>query len=287
MAATRHGKTNVQSRTVCACARIDISLRLVPDLVKQAVNIPTMAASGIRWVPFPNPMLLMRTSFCKDVLSQLMAGVSLASPSRSCRSPAYLGYRSTHYPSSRTYFFFLSRAHIVHSCSSVTAPLALAAGASGVGVGSAVNKLNSDVAMLAAVRQVCLVPVQEMISGPFSQRGSCLSHNLQLQMVAGRLTATTLLSSISCRCALTMARTHFCAAPAHSPPADHGGYVQGAAARPCLTQITDPHGRGRGFDRGARVLVDNLLQHGEERAHLIGLVRGTAKGDSPRASHLR
>jgi len=38
--------------------------------------------------------------------------------------------------------------------SSVTAPLALAAGASGVGVGSAVNKLNSDIAMLAAVRQI-------------------------------------------------------------------------------------------------------------------------------------
>jgi len=33
--------------------------------------------------------------------------------------------------------------------SAVTAPLALAAGAAGVGVGSAVNKLNSDIAMLA------------------------------------------------------------------------------------------------------------------------------------------
>jgi hypothetical protein len=38
--------------------------------------------------------------------------------------------------------------------SAITAPLALAAGASGVGVGSAVNKLNSDIAMLAAVRQI-------------------------------------------------------------------------------------------------------------------------------------
>lgn len=38
--------------------------------------------------------------------------------------------------------------------SSLTAPLALAAGAAGVGVGSAVNKLNSEVAMLAAVRAV-------------------------------------------------------------------------------------------------------------------------------------
>jgi thiamine monophosphate synthase len=38
--------------------------------------------------------------------------------------------------------------------SHVTAPLALAAGASGVGVGSAVNKLNSPVAMIAAVRQI-------------------------------------------------------------------------------------------------------------------------------------
>ena len=38
--------------------------------------------------------------------------------------------------------------------SAVTAPLALAAGAKGVGVGSAVNKLNSDIAMIAAVRQI-------------------------------------------------------------------------------------------------------------------------------------
>lgn len=36
--------------------------------------------------------------------------------------------------------------------SSVTAPLAIAAGAAGVGVGSAINKLNDQVAMVAAVR---------------------------------------------------------------------------------------------------------------------------------------
>lgn len=36
--------------------------------------------------------------------------------------------------------------------SSVTAPLAIAAGAAGVGVGSAINQLNSEVAMIAAVR---------------------------------------------------------------------------------------------------------------------------------------
>jgi pyruvate/oxaloacetate carboxyltransferase len=38
--------------------------------------------------------------------------------------------------------------------SSVTAPLATAAGAAGVGVGSAVNQLNSKVAMIAAVRSL-------------------------------------------------------------------------------------------------------------------------------------
>ncbi|GET39556.1 DUF561 domain-containing protein [Microseira wollei] len=38
--------------------------------------------------------------------------------------------------------------------SSVTAPLAIAAGASGVGVGSAVNQLNSEVAMIAVVRSL-------------------------------------------------------------------------------------------------------------------------------------
>ncbi|MFB2923904.1 DUF561 domain-containing protein [Aerosakkonema funiforme] len=38
--------------------------------------------------------------------------------------------------------------------SSVTAPLAIAAGAAGVGVGSAVNRLNSEIAMVAAVRSL-------------------------------------------------------------------------------------------------------------------------------------
>jgi hypothetical protein len=38
--------------------------------------------------------------------------------------------------------------------SNVTAPLAIAVGAAGVGVGSAVNQLNSEVAMIAAVRSL-------------------------------------------------------------------------------------------------------------------------------------
>jgi hypothetical protein len=38
--------------------------------------------------------------------------------------------------------------------SSVTAPLAIASGAAGVGVGSAINQLNSEVAMIAAVRSL-------------------------------------------------------------------------------------------------------------------------------------
>lgn len=38
--------------------------------------------------------------------------------------------------------------------SNVTAPLAIAAGAAGVGVGSAINKLDSEVAMIAAVRSL-------------------------------------------------------------------------------------------------------------------------------------
>lgn len=37
---------------------------------------------------------------------------------------------------------------------SVTAPMALSAGSAGVGVGSAVNKLNSEIGMLAAVRAI-------------------------------------------------------------------------------------------------------------------------------------
>ncbi|MFM2431807.1 MAG: hypothetical protein RLZZ511_3020 [Cyanobacteriota bacterium] len=38
--------------------------------------------------------------------------------------------------------------------SSATAPLAIAAGAAGVGVGSAINKLNDELAMIAAVRAI-------------------------------------------------------------------------------------------------------------------------------------
>ncbi len=38
--------------------------------------------------------------------------------------------------------------------SNVTAPLAIAAGASGIGVGSAINQLNSEVAMIAAVHSL-------------------------------------------------------------------------------------------------------------------------------------
>ncbi|WAL58896.1 DUF561 domain-containing protein [Thermocoleostomius sinensis] len=38
--------------------------------------------------------------------------------------------------------------------SNVTAPMAIAAGASGIGVGSAINKLNSEVAMIAAVQSL-------------------------------------------------------------------------------------------------------------------------------------
>jgi Protein of unknown function (DUF561) len=38
--------------------------------------------------------------------------------------------------------------------SNVTAPLAIAAGASGIGVGSAVNQLNSEIAMIAVVRSL-------------------------------------------------------------------------------------------------------------------------------------
>lgn len=38
--------------------------------------------------------------------------------------------------------------------SSVTAPMAIAAGASGIGVGSAINKLNSEIEMIAVVRSL-------------------------------------------------------------------------------------------------------------------------------------
>ena len=46
--------------------------------------------------------------------------------------------------------------------SSVTAPMAIAAGASGVGVGSAINQLDSEVAMVAAVRSI----VEALVNNP-------------------------------------------------------------------------------------------------------------------------
>ncbi|MBD2198193.1 MULTISPECIES: DUF561 domain-containing protein [Calothrix] len=51
--------------------------------------------------------------------------------------------------------------------SSVTAPLAIASGAAGVGVGSAINQLNSEVAMIAAVRSI----VEALTSAKVGARG--------------------------------------------------------------------------------------------------------------------
>lgn len=48
--------------------------------------------------------------------------------------------------------------------SNVTAPMAIAAGAAGIGVGSAINKLNSEVEMIAAVRS--LVEALATVSRP-------------------------------------------------------------------------------------------------------------------------
>jgi hypothetical protein len=53
--------------------------------------------------------------------------------------------------------------------SNVTAPLAIAAGAAGVGVGSAINQLNSEVAMIAAVRG--LVEALEISRSVIGARG--------------------------------------------------------------------------------------------------------------------
>jgi hypothetical protein len=53
--------------------------------------------------------------------------------------------------------------------STVTAPLAIAAGAAGVGVGSAINQLNSEIAMVAAVRS--LVEALQTARAVVSERG--------------------------------------------------------------------------------------------------------------------
>ncbi len=53
--------------------------------------------------------------------------------------------------------------------SNVTAPLAIAAGAAGIGVGSAINQLNSEVAMIAAVRG--LVEALEISRSVIGARG--------------------------------------------------------------------------------------------------------------------
>ncbi len=52
--------------------------------------------------------------------------------------------------------------------SNVTAPMAIAAGAAGVGVGSAINQLNSEVAMVAAIRSIveALFPVSHLRPTP-------------------------------------------------------------------------------------------------------------------------
>lgn len=53
--------------------------------------------------------------------------------------------------------------------SNVTVPMAIAAGAAGVGVGSAINQLNSEIAMVAVVRS--LVEALATVSRPVATRG--------------------------------------------------------------------------------------------------------------------
>jgi hypothetical protein len=50
--------------------------------------------------------------------------------------------------------------------SDVTAPMAIAAGASGIGVGSAVNQLNSEIAMIAVVRSLVEAMAAQKIHQP-------------------------------------------------------------------------------------------------------------------------
>jgi thiamine monophosphate synthase len=52
--------------------------------------------------------------------------------------------------------------------SAVTLPMAIAAGASGVGVGSAVNRLDAEVAMLAVVRSL-----REVLVSPLAHAEGC------------------------------------------------------------------------------------------------------------------
>ena len=66
--------------------------------------------------------------------------------------------------------------------SAVTAPLAIAAGAAGVGVGSAINKLDNEIAMVAAVRSIV-----ESLSGTGTALGT-----KNLQAASGTGTGTAL-----------------------------------------------------------------------------------------------
>ncbi|EFA69100.1 protein of unknown function DUF561 [Cylindrospermopsis raciborskii CS-505] len=56
--------------------------------------------------------------------------------------------------------------------SNVTAPLAVAAGAAGVGVGSAINQLNSEIAMIASVRSLVESLSNSNISSPLEKIGA-------------------------------------------------------------------------------------------------------------------
>jgi Protein of unknown function (DUF561) len=53
--------------------------------------------------------------------------------------------------------------------SDVTAPMAIAAGASGIGVGSAVNQLNSEIAMIAVVRSLVEAMAAQKSTAPSSR----------------------------------------------------------------------------------------------------------------------
>lgn len=74
------------------------------------------------------------------------------------RSPGTLGLMEKAIPTLAATYEISRSVDVPVLCASglsnVTAPLAIAAGASGIGVGSAINRLNDELAMIAAVRSL-------------------------------------------------------------------------------------------------------------------------------------
>ncbi|ERN09186.1 hypothetical protein AMTR_s00014p00241360 [Amborella trichopoda] len=121
---------------------------------KRILPLITLSVTVPHTLRLPDQVKLAELLECEGVDIIQTEGGKYSNPSE----PGVLGLVEKATPTLAAAYSISRAVKIPVICSSglsaVTAPMALAAGASGVGVGSAVNKLNDVVAMIAEVRSI-------------------------------------------------------------------------------------------------------------------------------------